>query len=258
MADLDGYRSYTRASLHREEGILQITLHNGHGGSMVWDEAAHRELPDLWAEIAADRENRVVILTGAGADFCADTDVSGWSDMGTPAGWDKIYREAKGLLLNLMDIEAPVIAAINGRVIAHPEIAVLSDIVLASEETRVSDDHFAGGIVPGDGANIVWPMLLGRNRGRYFLLTGQELGAQELLQLGVVNEVLPGERLLGRAWELARHLAERSDLALRYSRVVLTQEIREELVAHLSHSLALEGASAGAAFAALQTHWENR
>jgi enoyl-CoA hydratase/carnithine racemase len=101
-------------------------------------------------------------------------------------------------------------------------------------------------------------MLLGPNRGRYFLLTGQELDAAELLRLGVVNEVLPGADLLSRAWEIARGFAQRSDIALRYSRVVLTQEIRTALVAHLSHGLALEGASAGAAFAALQTHWENR
>jgi enoyl-CoA hydratase/carnithine racemase len=257
MAQLDTYRPYTRARLRREDGILQITLHDGSGGAMVWDEAAHRELPDLWSEVGADRENRVVVLTGSGADFCADTDVSGWSDMGTPSGWDKIYWEAKRLLLNLMDIEVPVIAAINGRVLAHPEIPVLSDIVLATPEARFADAHFAGGIVPGDGAHIVWPMLLGQNRARYFLLTGQEITAEEALGLGVINEILPPDRLLGRAWELARFLAERSDIGLRYSRVALTQDIKTALVTHLSHGLALEGASAGAAFSTLQAHWEN-
>ena len=258
MTNLSAYRTYTRARLARTDGILEVTLHDGSGGSLVWDEAAHRELPDLWMEIAADRENLVVVLTGSGADFCAVTDVSGWKDMGTPAGWDKIYWEAKRLLLNLLDIEVPIIAAINGRALAHPELAVLSDIVLATEDTKISDDHFAGGIVPGDGCHIVWPTLLGRNRGRYFLMTGQELDAAELLRLGVVNEVLPSARLLERAHELAQTFIQKSDVALRYTRVALNQDIRSSLVAHLSHGLALEGASAAAAFNTLQTHWENR
>ena len=109
--------------------------------------------------------------------------------------------------MNLLDIEVPVIAAVNGPVNIHAEIAVLSDIVLAADHAAFADaPHFPNGLVPGDGVHVIWPYLLGRNRGRYFLLTGQRLSAQEALQLGVVSEVMPASRLLPRARELARQI----------------------------------------------------
>ncbi|MFX8645056.1 enoyl-CoA hydratase/isomerase family protein, partial [Acinetobacter baumannii] len=82
----------------------------------------------------------------------------------------------------------------------HPEIPVLGDIVVASETTIFQDaPHFIGGIVPGDGAHVVWTHLLGPNRGRYFLLMGQEIGAAQALDYGIVSEVLPHDAVLGRA-----------------------------------------------------------
>jgi enoyl-CoA hydratase/carnithine racemase len=106
--------------------------------------------------------------------------------------------------MNHLNIEVPIIAAVDGPALIHAEIAVLCDIVLASENAAFQDaPHFPNAIVPGDSVHIVWPLLLGPNRGRYFVLTGQELSAQEAFDLGVI---LPQERLLPRAWELARQI----------------------------------------------------
>ena len=99
-----------------------------------------------------------------------------------------MYWEGKRLLMNLLDIPMPMISAVNGPALIHAEIPVLCDIVLASETAAFQDaPHFPNGIVPGDGVHLVWPLLLGANRGRYFLLTGQKLSAQEALTLGVVK-----------------------------------------------------------------------
>ena len=175
---------------------------------MVWNESIHREFAYACTDIGADPENKVVIMAGTGDSFCADIDFSSFSgDLGTPRGWDKIYWEGKRLLLNLLDIEVPMIAAVNGPALIHAEIAVLCDIVLASDTAAFQDaPHFPNGVVPGDGVHLVWPLVLGANRGRYFLLTGQKLSAQEALNLGVVSEVLPRDALLARAWELALSL----------------------------------------------------
>ncbi len=98
------------------------------------------------------------------------------------------------------------LAAINGPAVRHPEIPLLCDIVLASETATIQDSaHFNGGLVPGDGVHIVFPMLMRINRGRYFLLTGQVLDASEAKQLGLVSEVLPPADLLPRAWQLANN-----------------------------------------------------
>ena len=245
MTELAEYQnSFTRARLRREDGILEVSLGASPGESLVWDEPAHRELPELFGAISRDRGNRVMILTGSGDDFCVRGDGAGW-DVSTPAGWDKIYWEGKALLRSLLDIEVPVISVVNGPARIHAELAVLGDVVLAAETAVFQDAaHFPGGAVPGDGVHVVWPLLLGPNRGRAFLLTGVEISAAEALACGVVAEVLPKDRLLERAWEVARRLAQAPDLTLRYTRVVLTEPLRRALAADLGYGLALEGLAA--------------
>jgi len=144
-----------------------------------------------------------------------------------------------------LDIRVPIIAAVNGPARVHSELPVLCDIVLASDTTEFQDiAHFGSfGVVPGDGSHLVWPLLLGLNRGKYFLLTEQSLSAAQALELGVVSEVLAPADLLPRAHELAAMLAERSAVTLRYTRVVLNMLLRNLMQDGMSHGLALEGYS---------------
>jgi enoyl-CoA hydratase/carnithine racemase len=241
---IDDYANrYENVAVRREDGILEVTLHTN-GGSLVWTEVVHRELPYAFADIGADPHNRVVILTGAGDSFCTEIDLSGSKGTQEPAGWDKVHWEGKRMLQNLLDIEVPVIGVFNGPASMHPDLPALSDIVLASDRTVVSDMHFPGiGLVPGDGAHLLWPLLLGMNRGRYFLLTGQKLSAQELLDLGVVNEVHPHGAVLDRAWELARQLSQKPLLTLRYTRIAFVQTLKELMLHGVGYGLVLEGAA---------------
>ncbi|MBL4800235.1 MAG: enoyl-CoA hydratase/isomerase family protein, partial [Oleispira sp.] len=185
---------YSTISMSREEGILEIRLHTNEG-SLQWSLQAHHELERAFIDIARDRENEVVIMTGTGAEFCGPAIEPGKHpnrNTMTPDIYDPIYWESKQLLPNLLSIEVPVIAAINGPAVRHAEIPLISDIVLATEETFFQDTaHFPGGMVPGDGMHIVMPLLMGTTRGRYFLLTGQKIDAQNAKDIGLVNEVLP-------------------------------------------------------------------
>ena len=197
---------YENARMRREGGILEVTLHTG-SGPLVFNGHVHEALVHAFRDIGDDADNHVVILTGAGDEFCARISPEGF-DFFTPTGYDKIRREGTKIVENILDIEVPMIAAINGPVTVHSEYALLCDIVLAAEGAYFRDaPHAAFGIVPGDGLHVVWPEVIGEIRGRYFLLSGQRLSAAEAKEYGAVNEVVHREALLARAWELARHLA---------------------------------------------------
>jgi len=237
---------YKNVAMERRDGILQIKLHTD-GKSLVWTLDVHDSLPYLFTEIASDRENKVVILTGAGDAFCNELDHSTFNSR-NPEQWDNVWFEGQRLLNNLLAINVPVISAVNGPALFHAEIPVMSDVVLASETAVFKDPHFEVGNVPGDGCTVVWTHVLGPNRGRFFLLTGQELDAATALDYGVVNEVLAPRDLLPRAWELAEKFAAKPFLVRRYTREILTQEYKRLMHAGVGAGLSLQGLAKTNAF----------
>jgi enoyl-CoA hydratase/carnithine racemase len=245
MSRFENYRhSFNNARLTRSDsGVLEVMFHT-EGGALLFNGHTHEEFVELFHQIGADPDNRVVILTGAGDAFMENISPEGF-DFFTPRGYDKIYREGKKVLMNLLDIEVPVIAALNGPVRLHSEYVLLSDIVLATPDTIFQDKpHFEFGIVPGDGVNLLWPEVIGSVRGRYFLLTRQELDAATAKDWGVVNEILPRDTLLTRAHQLAESLAALPPLTSRYTRIALTQKLRRIIDEGAGYGLALEGISA--------------
>lgn len=247
MKHFDDYRnSYTCIKLERERGILTLTVHQD-GETLLWNDRIHWELVDAFYNISHDPENRVVIFTGTGDDFCPGPDPHSFNFDASvpPVGLDHIYREGKALLTNLLNIPCPVIGAANGKVHAHPELLLLSDILLASTEASFRDPHLEYGIVPGDGIHIAFPLVFGINRGRYLAWTSTAVTAQQALEWGAVAEITSTEGLLARARELAEMLVQKPVLALRYSRECFAREIARQLQQNLGYGLALEGFASG-------------
>jgi enoyl-CoA hydratase/carnithine racemase len=241
MATFEDYRdSCDHVAMERHDGVLEMRLHS-EGGPLLWGGGAKR-ISEAFYRVASDPDNRVVILTGTGDSFCNGREPHDPSRTSTPLAWDGVYRDGHALLNNLLEIGVPMIAAVNGPAHIHAELALLCDVVLAADTATFADvAHFSNGVVSGDGVHVVWPLLLGPNRGRAFLLTGQVLDAEEAHQLGVVSEVLPAAQLRDRAWAIARELAKRPPLALRYTREAITFALKRQIRESLSLGLALEG-----------------
>ena len=232
---------YPSIRMERRNGILQMTFHTD-DGPLQWGGSPHKEFSQVFVDVGSDFENRIVIMTGTGDTFTGPQGTAATTPKRPPKDWDQTYWEGKRILASLLDIEVPMISAINGPALRHSEIPLLCDIVLASDTAAFQDSgHFMSGLVPGDGMHIVYPLLLGVNRARYFLLTGQRIEAQEAQELGLVNEVMPQSELLPRAWELAEQMAKNSDIVLRYTRVAMNLVIKRQIHDLLGYGLALEG-----------------
>ena len=245
MSNFDAYKnSFPNARLTRSpSGVLEVALHT-EGGKLVFNGHTHEQFVELFHQIGSDAENRVVILTGSGDAFMDSITPEGF-DFFSPRGYDKILREGKKVLMNILDIEAPMITALNGPVLLHSEYALLTDIILATPETVFQDKpHFDFGIVPGDGVNLLWPEVIGSIRGRYFILTRQVLDARTAKDWGAVNEIVPARQLLARAREIAEGIAGLPPLTSRYTRIALTQKLRRIIDEGAGYGLALEGISA--------------
>src|SRR5271154_6389112 len=158
-----------------EDGILLMTLHNGEGGEFEWSFDNHHEVGFVWRDVSADHENKVIILTGSAAAFLRreylsvdKVDREGMDDPAKRAvEWIDAHQHGKRLEFDLLEVEQPMIAALNGPCTIHAEIPLLCDIVLAAEHTIIADAvHHQFGFVPGDGVQVVFPLLMGLNRAR--------------------------------------------------------------------------------------------
>jgi len=246
MTKFDDYReSYETLKMERDgAGVLTVTLHTG-GDSLQWGLTAHREIPHAFQQIGDDDDNRVMILTGTGEEFSGPRVIPGkhplFPERPPFEVAQRILREGRLGFSAFLDIDVPVISCINGPAWRHSELPLLADIVLCSDTAQFQDSaHFPGGLVPGDGMHIVYPLLMGINRARHFLLTGRVLDAQEALDLGLVAEVMPPDDLMPRARRLAEDIAERPASLVRLSRAVLVEKLKREINDYIGFGLYAE------------------
>lgn len=228
-----------------DSGILTVTMHTN-GGSHIHTGIAHREFSEAFGEIGRDRQNEVVIFTGAGDSWISHIDFSTVDDITKPVGWYAILTEARQLLYNFLDISVPVISAVNGPAPIHGEYALMADIILAAEDVYFQDNQHlsvGGGVVPADGVQILYPAAMGDVRGHYFLLTMQKVTAPEALQIGMINEVHPRDKLIARAAELAEQLLRLDPFTRRYTRLMFTRKLKRRVIDELPFDMGLEGLS---------------
>lgn len=245
----DYFDAFPNIAMQRTaSGVLEVRFHS-HGGPFLYSASARTQLLGAFQAIGADRANRVVILTGTAASWCEGFDrspeVSFDPALSAAERWDIQFWEGRRLMQAILDVDAPMIAAVNGPALIHSEYILTCDIILASQIAAFQDlPHLTFGVSPTDGMHVLWPYVLGPVRGRYFLLTQQKLDATQALEYGVCSEVLAPDALLPRAYALAEKLATQPDMTLRYARIGLTQRLKKLVHDEMALGLAVESLSA--------------
>jgi enoyl-CoA hydratase/carnithine racemase len=202
-------------------------------GPVHWSYQMHHALSELWTTVGHDTKNEVLIFTATGDQWINDVDASSFKEVEDSPDNDQrfnvqIYDTLKVVENFVNDIEIPTICAINGRGI-HWEMAMMSDITICTPDFILQDDHFvhAGGHVPGDGMTLALQFILGIKRGNYMSLMNKGLDAQTCLRLGAVNEIVERDKIVERAWEIARQIMHTNRSTRRLSHHVCVRPWRE-------------------------------
>lgn len=224
----------------REEGVLWMTLNRPKVLNAA-DARLHTELVELWQTIDADPQVRVAVITGAGRAFSAGGDLQMVEEAyGDYEEIVRILEEARDLVYNVIRCQTPIVSAINGPAVgAGLVVALLADVSIAAESARLADGHLRMGVAAGDHAAIVWPLLCGMAKAKYYLLTSDFISGPEAERMGLVSLCVPDEALLDRAMEVARDLASGPRHAIRFTKRALNQWMLQAGPI-FDHSLALE------------------
>jgi enoyl-CoA hydratase len=209
--------------------------------------AMHTALAALWDHLAANDQVRAVVLTGRGRAFSAGGDFR----VMTRVQQDEDFREqnvaeARSIITGMVRCPAPVIAAVNGPAVGLGcSLALLSDLVLMAEGAYLADPHLSVGLVPGDGGPMVLPLIVGPARAKEMLFLGSRVSADEAVRLGLANRVVPGDKLLDEAMNLARRLAALPVKALRDTKRAVNLHLEQAMAAVMEPALAAERDSMG-------------
>jgi enoyl-CoA hydratase len=227
--------------LDRIGDVLRVTIANPASELNAVDERLHGELTALFAMLRRETQARAVVLTGRGRAFSAGGDFAWFPQLRDVARLDALRRDAKQLIWDLLDVEIPIVAAVNGHAMGlGASIALLCDVILMADTATIGDPHVKVGIVAGDGGVAIWPLALGPARAKQYLLTGDPVSAVEAERIGLVNRVVPAATLAEEAMALATRLAAGAPLAVRYTKIAVNKLVKDALNIAFDTSTALE------------------
>ena len=211
----------------RPNGVLLVTINRPEVLNAT-NARLHWELTQVWRTVDEDPSVRVVLVTGAGRAFSAGGDLNKIEQ--NAGNFDYVVqtmREASDLVYNMINLDKPVVSAINGVAVgAGLAVALLADISIISETARITDGHLRLGVGAGDHAAIIWPLLCGMAKAKYYLLTSEFMDGKEAERIGLVSLCVPPDKLMDRAWEVANRLAAGGQLAIRWTKRALNNWLR--------------------------------
>mgnify|MGYP001282948884 CR=1 FL=1 len=233
------YSRYECLSTQREGKVLTVSFNRPQALNAI-NAQLHTELSHIFADIAQDHETEAVVLTGKGRAFCAGGDIKWFQDM-TSTQLDDLFSEARKIIIDMLEVEQPIIAAVNGPATGlGATLALFSDVIYAADNAKIGDPHVRVGVVAGDGGAIIWPWLIGTAKAKEFLMTGDLVKADEAERIGLVNHVVPADQLIEKATAFATRMANGPRLAIRGTKASVNKILRDTVNLVLDTSLAIE------------------
>ncbi len=236
----DPYARYTRLKFDRPHPrVLRVTMDNGKMNAA--DRTMHGELAAIWRDVDADPTVNAVILTGAGTMFSAGGDFAMIDEM--VADYDtrmRVWKEARDIVYNLVNCGKPVVSAMRGVAVGAGLVCgLLADVSIAATDCRIVDGHTRLGVAAGDHAVMLWPLLCGMAKAKYYLLTCDTLLGDEAERIGLISIAVPDGELDARAVQVASRLADGAQSAIRWTKYALNNWLRQ-MGPSFDASLALE------------------
>ncbi|MEA1652851.1 enoyl-CoA hydratase-related protein [Nitrospirillum sp. BR 11164] len=225
-------------------GVATVTMNDPEKLNAVGPEN-HKELEYIWVDLAQDESIKAIVLTGAGRAFSAGGDVKKMAARaGTEFGLKYALRVPQNTLRifeHMLLTPQPVIAAVNGDAIGLGlTLALFCDMSLVADDARLGDTHVKVGLVAGDGGAVVWPLLVGPQRAKEFLMRGKVLKGAEAAALGLINYAHPREAVLEEAHKVATEIAANPVWAVRWSKAAVNKQLKAQLNQILELSIAYE------------------
>jgi enoyl-CoA hydratase len=232
MSDLSFYAHYSSLKLRRHpHGVLEIVM-SGAGanksGLATADAGMHRELAEIWRDVDRDPDTRVALIRGEGKGFSAGGDLELVEQMASDFDVrTRVWREARDLVYNVINCSKPIVSAMHGPAVGAGLVAgLLADISIASKTARIIDGHTRLGVAAGDHAAIVWPLLCGMAKAKYYLLLCEPVSGEEAERIGLVSLAVDETELMPKAIEVANRLALGSQTAIRWTKYALNNWLR--------------------------------
>ncbi|HEY4349829.1 MAG TPA: enoyl-CoA hydratase/isomerase family protein [Paraburkholderia sp.] len=239
------YAHYESLRVQRHpQGIVEIVM-SGEGANRsrlaTANAQMHRELAEIWRDVDRDPDARVALIRGEGKGFSAGGDLELVEQMAADfAVRTRVWREARDLVYNVINCGKPIVSAMHGPAVGAGLVAgLLADISVAAKTARIIDGHTRLGVAAGDHAAIVWPLLCGMAKAKYYLLLCEPVSGEEAERIGLVSLAVDEQDLLPKAFEIAQRLAKGSQTAIRWTKYALNNWLRSAGPA-FDTSLALE------------------
>jgi enoyl-CoA hydratase len=226
------YANYTSLRLNRHPGgILEIVMgadKSANGKLSTADHGMHKELSTIWLDIDRDPLTRAVVIRGEGKGFSAGGDLGLVEDMANDFNVrTRVWKEARDLVYGVINCSRPIVSAMHGPAVGAGLVAgLLADISIASKTARIVDGHTRLGVAAGDHAAIIWPLLCGMAKAKYYLLLCESISGEEAERIGLVSLTVDEADLVPKAFEIATKLANGSQTAIRWTKYALNNWLR--------------------------------